>query len=185
MGPQVSESSEREFRRLYERFYSEVRAFCARRVGRADAEDVAAEVFVTAWRRFEEIDAGSERAWLFASARNLILNQWRSASRRTRLVGRIRQMRPPEPEQPETVLVDAVGGGVVFEALQSLRESDKEILILSAWDGLSGPEISHVLNVSRNTAHQRLHRAKRRLATAIERHGDPETVELIAERGLA
>jgi RNA polymerase sigma-70 factor (ECF subfamily) len=176
-------SSESEFRRLYGAHYEEVHAFCVRRIGRAEADDVVSEVFTAAWRRLDDMDAGVERSWLFGIARNLIRKEWRSGARQSRLLGRIRQKPQQGPEQPDDLAVRRSESNLVVLALATLRRADREILIMAAWDSLSGPEIAQVLGVSTNSVHQRLHRAKRRLATAIEDLGDRRAVETLA-RGI-
>lgn len=55
----------------------------------------------------------------------------------------------------------------VLEAVRSLTPKDREILMLSGWDDLSGPEIAKVLGISVSAAQQRLHRAKKRLANEM------------------
>ena len=71
--------------------FDDVLRFCARRVTSEQAEDVAAEVMTIAWRRFEEMPngRGDQRAWLFTTARNLMLRQARDESRRQTLAVRI------------------------------------------------------------------------------------------------
>jgi RNA polymerase sigma-70 factor (ECF subfamily) len=43
------------FTSMFERYYNEVLAYCARRGERSEAEDATAEVFAVAWRRIDEI----------------------------------------------------------------------------------------------------------------------------------
>lgn len=174
-------SSEAVFLRLYEAYYEEVHAFCMRRVGRADADDVASEVFTAAWRRIDDVQIGAERSWLFGIARNLIRNEWRSNARRNRLVGRIRQGRRHGPDQPDELAVRRSEGDLVVRALDELRDSDREILIMSAWDSLSGLEIARILGISANSVHQRLYRAKKRLARAIGGIADQGTVDALGK----
>ena len=152
------------FAALYELHYDEIHAFCARRVGRQAAGDVTAEVFTVVWRRREEIPAGVERAWIFGVARRLIQNQWRSSSRRDRLLQKVRWQRPSRVNDTEGSVAE---GDRVRIALSLLRPDDQEILRLAAWDDLSGPEIAEVLDITLAATQQRLSRAKRRLATAL------------------
>ncbi len=44
------------FTRIYEDHYANVWAYCARRVNRTEAEDVASEVFVVLWRRMDRFE---------------------------------------------------------------------------------------------------------------------------------
>ena len=77
-GPRLAE--------IFSSYYEEVLAFAARRVGRNEAEDVAAEVFAIAVRRADEIDWTTARAWLYGIARGVLANRWRTVQRRQRLV---------------------------------------------------------------------------------------------------
>ena len=160
-------AAEATFVRLYDEHYDEVHAFCARRVGRSDADDAAAEVFSVAWRRIDEVDATSARAWLFGVARKVVLNQWRSTSRRSRLLDKARVIGGASPEQPDTVVVRRAEDDVVLAALATLRPRDQEILRLAAWEELSGPEIAVALEISVSAVQQRLHRARKRLARRL------------------
>ncbi|MBT8207307.1 MAG: sigma-70 family RNA polymerase sigma factor [Acidimicrobiia bacterium] len=159
--------AESTFVKMYEEHYDEVLAFCERRVGPDDADDVTADVFAAAWRRIDHVDVSLARAWLFGVARNVVLNQWRSTSRRRRLRERVKHMRNPGPQAPETFVVRRSEDEVVLRALQVLRPGDQEILRLAAWEELSGAEIATVLDISTDAVHQRLHRAKRRLAAQL------------------
>lgn len=167
-GPGPMSTARATFVRLYNEHFDEVHAFCARRVGRSDADDVAAEVFAVAWRRIDDVTPGAQRAWIFGVARRVVLNQWRSKSRRARLVERTRATGSGRaPEQPETVVVRRAEDDEVLTALRDLRDADQEILRLSAWEELSGPEIAVVLGISTAAVQQRLHRAKKRLARRL------------------
>jgi RNA polymerase sigma factor (sigma-70 family) len=52
---------------------------------------------------------------------------------------------------------------VLYQALDSLREADRELLRLSSWDGLSNAEIAAVMGMKQNAVDQRLFRARTRL----------------------
>ena len=73
--------------KLFRSHYDEVLAYCARRIGRNEAEDAAADVFAIASRRADEIDWITVRPWLYGIARGVLANQWRSQRRRQRLSG--------------------------------------------------------------------------------------------------
>ena len=152
---------------LYAAHYAEVLAYCARRIGRDGADDAASEVFMIAWRRRDEIDWAGARPWLFGIARGVIANGWRSERRRLRLVSRIGGLAPASPPAPDVVVVRREEDREVLDALAELGEIDREVLMLSAWEGMSAPEIAVAIGVSPSAAEQRLHRAKRRLAKVL------------------
>ena len=54
-----------------------------------------------------------------------------------------------------------------MKALQQMRSADREVLMLSAWEELTGPQIAKVLGVSVSAAEQRLHRARHRFAQTL------------------
>ncbi len=152
---------------LYERHYDEVFAYCTRRVGRAEADEAAADVFVVAWRRLDEIDWDTVRPWLFGVARGVLANRWRSARRRKSLLGRLSNLAPIPRELPDEQVVRRAEDDEVLKAVRSLKASDREVLMLAAWEELTASEIARALGVSVSAAEQRLHRAKRRLAKVL------------------
>ncbi|MFP5319991.1 MAG: RNA polymerase sigma factor [Acidimicrobiia bacterium] len=131
----------------------------------ADAHDALAETFLVAWRRPEQVPDGDAavRLWLYGVARRVLANQRRAERRRRRLSERL-QAHPgdelvPGPDEAGTERE-------VLRVLSRLGERDREILLLSAWEGLSHAEIAAVLGCSENASAVRLHRARARLREA-------------------
>ncbi len=178
-------SPEELFTQLYGRYRDELHAFCVRRVNRADVEDVMAEVFAVVWRKIGSVTPGKERAWLYSIARNVIRNQWRGTSRRRRLETRVQGLPDDEPPRPDTIVIRRARDEALLRAVERMSDRDREILMLSAWDDLSGPEIAEVLGISVTSAQQRLHRAKKRLAKTLNRTQPSLVLEIVREEGAA
>ena len=150
------------FRALYQAEVVALLGYAARRVGRAeDAADIVADVFTVAWRRIDEVPAAdAARPWLYGVARNVLSNHRRGAWRQDRLTdrlrGELRVMAPSAP--PSSDDVDAVRA-----ALGRLSADDRELLQLTAWEGLSPTEVAFAMGVPAGTIRSRLHRARRQL----------------------
>jgi RNA polymerase sigma factor (sigma-70 family) len=177
-----AEHADAQLTRLYEAHYDEVLAYCTRRIGRNDAEGATADVFAVAWRRLDEIEWETARSWLYGIARGVLANRWRSERRRRRLVGRVRGLAPEVRPLPEEQVVRRADDTEVLESLQQLKAADREVLMLAAWEELTGPEIARVLDISVSAAEQRLHRAKKRFAAVLGiRHPSPTSAPRAAE----
>ena len=157
------------FDRLYEKHHRPVLAYCARRTASADADDAASEVFTVAWRRRDDVPGG-ERAlpWLYGVARNVLLHQHRSSARFRRLTTRVAAVQDPPPPTPDAVVVQREEYTLVRDAVGQLRSNDREVLLLSAWEGLSHSQIADVLGTTQAAVDKRLTRAKQRLAKKYE-----------------
>jgi RNA polymerase sigma-70 factor (ECF subfamily) len=168
---QLSERvAEASFRRLYMEHGREILAYALRRAGSPeDAADVAAETFLVAWRRLEDVPPDPQaRLWLYGVARRALANQRRGERRRERLGERLRADLPAalaEPDEPP--------GPDVLAALDRLGPEDREVLRLSAWEELSPSEVATVLGISAIAARSRLHRARRRLRRALGKEDGP------------
>jgi len=157
----------RRFDALFASYNAAILAYCGWRAGSAsDAQDAAAEVFLTAWRRLDELpDGDTARVWLYATARRVIANQRRSERRRVALYQRLAldaaafPQGPPSPSREEAL---------VHEALGRLGPRDREVLLLAEWEGLSAAEIAAVMGCLAITARGRLHRARRRFRSVFE-----------------
>jgi RNA polymerase sigma-70 factor, ECF subfamily len=151
------------FELLYGKHAPAVKAYVLRRAAPAVADDLVAEVFVVCWRRFDELPA-DPLPWLLGVARR-VLSTYRRGERRG---AALRQRLAESPGADELV-----GGtaGALREALAQLSESDRELLMLIAWEGLSPAQAATAMGVSAATVRVRLHRARRRLAGALERGG--------------
>ncbi|MEV8516236.1 RNA polymerase sigma factor [Dactylosporangium sp. NPDC051484] len=156
-------SSAARFEALYRGCYQDLLGYALRRVNRPDnAADVVAETFLVAWRRIEEIPSDRARPWLFGVARNVMANQHRADQRRADLAERLRQ---------ELALATVIPPDVpasVGAAFATLPEPDQELLRLVAWEGLGAEDLAVTLDCSVNAARIRLHRARKRLAEALE-----------------
>jgi len=156
------------FRAVYETHFAPILGYALRRVTSAeDAVDVVAETFLVAWRRFDDLPQGDEqRLWLYGVARRVLANQRRGERRRTALGELL--ARDLEGVHEDPVPCDREP---LRHAWTALRESDREILGLAAWEGLGTGELAVVLGCSRTAAKLRLHRARRRFAGELERAG--------------
>jgi RNA polymerase sigma factor (sigma-70 family) len=162
--PMQGETERRlRFERLYAENYAQVLGYAVRRIDSPDAvADVFAETFLVAWRRLDHVPQGDgARLWLFAVARRVLANYRRGEQRRMLLADRLRD------ELAATLTLEPAPANDSTAALRSLGDADRELLALSGWEGLDPGEIATVLGCSRNAARIRLHRARRRLRSAL------------------
>jgi len=157
-------ADERErFERIYREHFRAVLRFALARIDPDRAKDVAAETFLVAWRRLDDVP-NEPRAWLLGVARRVIAGQFRSETRREALAGRLRGAHSDESSDLAEALADR---DEVLAAFVALREPDREVLRLVAWDGLTPADAAEVLGVTRVAFAVRLHRARRRLERAL------------------
>ncbi len=173
------------FTRLYEVYYADVLAYCARRVSRTEAEDVASEVFTVLWRKLDTIDDETLAPWLYGVAYRTITNRWRGKSRQRKLNQRLSGLGDQPVDSVDTVVVRREQDRRVLQSIERLKPADQEVLRLSAWEELTAAQIAEVVGCSASAAEQRLHRAKKRLAKVISPYLDPSiaTAPLPAEEG--
>lgn len=152
---------------IFEEHYDEVLAYCARRIGRTEAEDVASEAFTIASRRVEEIEWETVVPWLFAVARGVLANRRRSIYRLGRVYGRMAGLAVAPSDSPDEVVIRNAEASEAIAALRRLRPSDREILMLSAWEELTAPRIAQSLGISVAATEKRLERAKHRLSRTL------------------
>jgi RNA polymerase sigma factor (sigma-70 family) len=162
------------FKAIYAEYYLAVLRYAARRIGAEAARDIAAETFLTAWRRLDHVPVGQPLPWLYATARNCLANELRRRDRRDRLDSRIRtevlrgqDLAGPEPGER---VADRLA---VLAALAALRPDDQEALRLIEWEQLDVAAAAQVMGCSAATFRVRLHRARRRLARALGEPDDP------------
>jgi RNA polymerase sigma factor (sigma-70 family) len=165
-GPMTESDNRGRFDALFAAYGRDIVAYCRWRAGSAsDAQDAAAEVFVTAWRRLDSVpDGDAALVWLYATARRVIANQRRSSRRRVALEERLAREAAAAPSKEP---LDHEGA-LVHEALRRLGARDREVLLLAEWEGLSPAEIGTVMGCLAVTARGRLHRARRRFRAVFE-----------------
>jgi RNA polymerase sigma-70 factor, ECF subfamily len=161
----MGSTGDRRFDALYEQHFRDVLAYCLRRGPAVDGYDAANEFFAIAWRRLDDIpDGEAARPWLFVVARRVLHRRRRGARRFQRLITKASTVPRVAPVSPEAVVIQRAEYDAVLEAAARLSESDREVLSLAAWEGLSHREIAEVMGCSVDAVDQRFHRAKQRLA---------------------
>lgn len=152
------------FEELFNANHGRVLAYCLRRMHSADAHEIAGDVWLVAWRRFEEIPS-EPLPWLLGVARKTIANKRRSQKRASATVEKMAR-------EPQWVSEPPTGSsGELLTALSRLSPNDTEVLMLFAWDGLPPREAARVLGCSPATFSVRLHRARRRLLKELDAFG--------------
>jgi RNA polymerase sigma-70 factor (ECF subfamily) len=160
----VDNEREQRFDALFGEHVASIASYCRWRSSSAvDGEDAVAEVFLIAWRRLDDIPAGvAARAWLYAVARKVLANQARASARRERLSEKL-SAQPAARKAEDAPLIEPVR-----QALAALAPRDREVLLLSEWEGLTPSEIAKVMRCPVVTARGRLFRARRRFRAAFD-----------------
>jgi RNA polymerase sigma-70 factor (ECF subfamily) len=160
----VDSEREQRFDALFGEHIASIASYCRwRSSSSVDGEDAVAEVFLIAWRRLDDIPAGAgARTWLYAVARKVLANQARASARRERLSEKL-SAQPVARKAEDAPLTEPVR-----EALAALAPLDREVLLLSEWEGLTPSEIAKVMRCPVVTARGRLFRARRRFRGAFD-----------------
>lgn len=180
------EPRDERFDGLYSEYRRPVLAYCMRRLDAFDAADVASETFLVAWRRMDELPPPpGTLPYLYAIAHNVIRNQRRAGWRRQRLGARLLGLADdPAPDDPATVVVQNEADQEIRQAVHRLRPKDREIVMLYAWEDVPREVIAQMMGMSRSAVDQRIHRAYRRLARALEpSHAPSQVAPSIVEEG--
>ena len=161
-----------------EAFYREhieaVQRFVARRVeGPEDAADLTAEVFLAAIHASRDYrgEAAAPRAWLYGIARNVVASHHRSSARALRAVHRIdaRELLDDEATDRIVARIDSERAARgIYRSLADLPQRQRAVVELVAVDELSLAEAAMALGISPGNARVLYHRARRRLAHALQ-----------------
>lgn len=141
-----------------------IHRYFVRRASHVDVEDLAAEVFATAWRRRDKIPEGFELPWLYKTASFVLANH-----RRKPTLTLISDYESQEGHQPARSVDPAdlvMADDEVRRALSRLSTRDRSILMLHAWEGLDGEGLARSLGLTRGGAAAALSRARARLREA-------------------
>lgn len=157
-----------DFSALYRAYARDVYRFVVFLGGDVSAaDDIVSETFVRAWHARSRLDLSTVKAYLFAIARNLYLQQRRGANQVDPLDDRLADPRPgPHEHLHARRDLDAV-----VVALQRLPEIDRAAVLMRADDGMPYEEIAKTLGISVSSAKVKVHRARLKLAEA-RRGGD-------------
>ncbi len=166
----VPTDEQARFAELYDAHLRAIRAYCRRRLAGHLVDDAVAEIFLTAWRRIDDVPQGDQAlVWLYAVAYRVVGHQWRSLARHRRLEERLRSLvHRPDPTADESIDEDD-DRRLVLAAAARLGDTDAEVLRLSAWEHLPIAAVAAVLQIDPNAVKQRLHRARQNLAREFRR----------------
>ncbi|MHC4943538.1 MAG: RNA polymerase sigma factor [Planctomycetota bacterium] len=162
---------------LYQRYNNAILNFIYRMTSdRTTAEDLTEETFFRVWRKAALFNAkkGTFKTWLFRMASRLTINRLKKQGRRDQLAAQL-----PMPEQefedrshnPVSAASSAESRRMVHQALRSLNENDRAVLLLRHFKGMGEEEVAQVLKIPKGTVKSRTYYAVRRLKCALEGMG--------------
>jgi RNA polymerase sigma factor (sigma-70 family) len=170
---QVSDhQDDRDFEAVLAVVRREVDRYLKRRMSLGDAEEVSAETMRVLWVGRDAIPSGSEIPWSVGVARRVAANHHRGNRRRRALAERV-----VSAQRDDSARNDYPD---LHEAMARLREDDREILRLWAWEGFDAAAIAIAEGCTPNTAAARLSRARKRLREEIDR----QRIERPGHRGI-
>ncbi len=159
-----------DFSGLYRSHAADVRRFALYLSGDPTlADDLVSEAFVRVWTARERLELATVRAYLFAIVRNLFLKHRRRQQRQSCIDERTADDRPG----PEDRARGQSELRTVMAALARLPEVDRAAVLMRADEGLPYEEIAAALGISTAAAKVKVHRARLKLAEAVQSVPDP------------
>ncbi|WP_250004993.1 RNA polymerase sigma factor [Actinoplanes sp. M2I2] len=175
----ANDDRKERFRQLHAQTYGDLLRFVERRVPPAEAEDIVSTVFLTAWRRYDDLPDDA-RPWLFGVARGVLANQTRGWLRRRAL-----DVRMVAEDGPADDHSGAAASRVDLQrAWRAQRPADREVLALVLFDGLTVEQAAEVAGVRVSTFAMRLSRARRRLLSAYVGTSDDAVLSITCPQAI-
>jgi RNA polymerase sigma-70 factor, ECF subfamily len=179
----LRDRDERAFRELIEEHRDRVYNITFRMLGnRAEAEDVAQEVFISVFKKVDEFRAESKfSTWLYRVAVNHCKNRIKYLARRhdrdreeidetTPSTGVNGSISGPVPASPAKQLESAQMEKLMQEAIANLEDDQRIVVVLRDVEDLSIEEICDITGLPDGTVKSRLHRARLVLRKRLQRH---------------
>ena len=138
-----------------------------RRLGDRDrAEEAVQETFTAVWRSAASYrpDRGPGAPWLYAVARNAIVDRFRG---RGEPVAEVPDAASPDAGPDEAAEADWVSWRV-HRALEELPPNERQVVELAYWSGLTQSEVASFLDIPLGTVKTRTRSALSRLSGALE-----------------
>ncbi len=154
------------FAEIFDRHYTAVHRYLARRVPGAQADDLASTTFVIAFERRRSFrpDSTSARPWLLGIATNLLHERHRVARREQGALALLNAERPADSDGAS----EGLDTDRLAEALVTLDSAQRDVLLLHAWEELSYEEIAEALDIPIGTVRSRLARARAHLRSRLD-----------------
>jgi RNA polymerase sigma-70 factor (ECF subfamily) len=155
----------------------------------SDAEDLTQDVFLQAHRKLGSLrDPDAVVAWLYRIATHVCYDRFRRSSRqpKTQPLDAGETVGPgpfgdiADQLRLDQVLDQAEMSACVRAYIEDLSTPYRQVIFLHDLEGLPNPEIAEILGASLHTVKIRLHRARRKLQTALGGH----CVLSLDERGV-
>ena len=134
----------------------------------AGADDIVQETLLRAWRspRILEQEPESARSWMFTVARNLVIDEVRSARHRHEV--RVAELPERGREDGTDALFETL---LVEEALAGLDLEHRAVIVHAYYGGCSIAEVARRLGIPEGTVKSRLHYGLRSLRLALQEKG--------------
>jgi RNA polymerase sigma-70 factor (ECF subfamily) len=182
----LRDRDERAFRELLEGHRDKVYNITYRMLGnRAEAEDVAQEVFITVFKSIDSFREESKMStWLYRVTVNHCKNRIKYLARRhdrdrdeldegthsPNGVNVNTSFSPPRTPQPDRALEGVQMEVVLQKAIESLDDDHRIVVVLRDVEDLTIEEICEITGLPDGTVKSRLHRARLALRKKLQRH---------------
>lgn len=177
-------SDDARFIQLYDAYHGHIASYCGRRANPDRLDDAVADVFLVAWRRIEDVPPGdSALPWLYGVAYKVLGSQWRGASRRKKLADRMAAIGASYSPTTEDAVIKSSESKQIHQALDRLNPTDREILLLAAWEELPQTSIAEVLGISPGAVRQRFYEARKNLTTEYNKIENKKVNTPAAQKG--
>jgi len=136
---------------------------------REEAKDVAQEIFVKMYQGLDGMrDARTYLPWMLRLARNCCIDRIRSRNARTLELTANPSSEPATTDaSPEDSMLEGARRALLYRALDTLTQMNREIVVLKDLDQLALSEIAARLGVPLGTVKSRSNRARVELAKAV------------------
>ena len=159
---------------LVETYETSVYRLALRMCGNAhDAEEVAQEAFVAAWKGLPAFRGESKfSSWLYQLTTNAAIDFLRREKRHRAAVPMEDEPEPATPDTPQQAMEESEVRQALQQALDTLTPEHREIFLLRQMRQLSYEEIGRLLGLESGTVKSRLSRAKKQLREILTQKGN-------------